>query len=240
MKIHGNRKLLLYKNLLPEYLEKRRENFVPEIEPKLIEYDERFFKKVFPYKEGVKYENYQLSNIGKYSIFFPNDADKTAKIIRSFFGKDENVTITDATSNMGGATIAFTNHFNNVNAVEIVPYHCKILENNLKNYGTLEKVKIFCNDYLDIGDKIKQDAIFFDPPWGGPDYKQQKILDMYLDGINMIDIIKNILDRIKVVAMRVPFNYNLKQVLKLTEKSNVFTFYKPDGRLNYFLVVLIK
>ena len=37
--------------------------------PKLIDYDERFFKKAFPYKEGVKYENYQLSNIGKYSIF---------------------------------------------------------------------------------------------------------------------------------------------------------------------------
>ena len=42
------------------------------------------------------------------------------KIIRSFFPKDVDVIITDATANMGGATIAFANYFNFVNSVEII------------------------------------------------------------------------------------------------------------------------
>jgi len=236
MKIIGKR--YLYKNLLPDYLEKKRINFIPEIEPKLLEYDEKFWKKIFPYKDGVKYENYQLSNIGKYSIFYPNDAKKVSKIIKSFFKENDKVTITDATSNMGGATIAFTNYFDKVHAVEIIETHCKILENNLKNYGTLDKVQIHCGDYLDIGDKLDQDAIFFDPPWGGPDYKKIKQMDMYLDEISIHDIIKNILNKIKIVAIRVPFNYNFKNLLKLTSKSFIYTFNKPDGRLNFFLIIL--
>lgn len=238
MKTIGKRKIIMYKSLLPENLEAKRKPFVPEIEPEIIPYDPLLIKKAFPYKEGVDRSKYQLSNIGKYSICFPKDSDKIAQIVRSFFDKDQKVTITDANANMGGLTIGFTKHFDHVNVVEIVPLHCKILENNLKNFGTFDKVKIYCNDYLDIGHKIKQDAIFFDPPWGGPNYKYEKILDMFLDEINIVDIIKSVLDYTKIVALRVPFNYNLKELLKLTKSSKIFTFNTYDGRLNYFLVVL--
>nr|QFG74399.1 MAG: RNA cap guanine-N2 methyltransferase [Megaviridae environmental sample] len=229
---------LKYTNILPPYLENNRVNFKPEIEPEYIKYNKFFWKKVFPYKKDVSYERYQMSNIGKYSIFFPHDADKTARIIRSFFPSDKNVTITDATSNMGGATIAFTNHFDKVNAVEIVKLHCDILKNNLDNYGTLNKVKIYCENYLDAADKIEQDAIFFDPPWGGPDYKEQKLLNMYLDNISIDEILKSLLDRVKIIAIRVPFNYDFKKILRLTKESYVHTFYKPNGNFNYFLIIL--
>lgn len=226
--------------LLPNDIEKLRKPFVPEIEPSLLKYNERFWKKIFPHKNGIKLENLQLSNIGSYSIFYPLDAIKLAKIIRSFFSKDESVTITDATANMGGATIAFANYFNFVNSVEIIPFHCKILDNNINIYNIESKVKIHCIDYLDIGNKLTQDVIFFDPPWGGPDYKNLELMSMSLDNINISDIIKTLIDKkkVKLVAIRVPFNYDFKELLKLTDKSYIYTFNKPDGKLNFFLIIL--
>ena len=179
-----------------------------------------------------------LSNIGSYSIFYPNDADKVAKIIKSFLpGK---AIITDANANMGGASLAFTNYFDHVNSVEIIPFHCKILENNLKVYDASDKVTIHCVDYLDIGNKLEQDAIFFDPPWGGPDYKKKQLMDMYLDNISICDIIKSLIDKkkIKILAIRVPFNYDFKKILELSEESHIFTFKKNENKLNFFLIIL--
>ena len=241
MMIVGKRYLNKYKGtLLPEQLNKVRKPFIPEIEPKLLKYNDFFWKKIFPSKKGVNLSDYMLSNIGSYSIFYPNDADKMAKIIRSFLPNNENATITDANGNMGGATLAFTKYFDYTNSVEIVPFHCKILENNIKVFGASNKAKVYCMDYLDIGDKLEQDAIFFDPPWGGPDYKKELLLDMFLDGISIVDIMKSLIDskKIKILAIRVPFNYDFKKLLELTEKSYVYTFKKPDGKLNFFLIIL--
>jgi len=99
---------------------------------------------MFHKKDKSDYTKLQLSNIGTYSIFYPNSSDDLAKIIRSYVP-------------------AFANYFDKINAVEIVKLHCDILDNNLKVYYIKDKVNIHCIDYLDIGDKLKQDVIFFDP-----------------------------------------------------------------------------
>lgn len=231
-------KRYIYTNLLPDTLEKKREPFIPEIKPTLLKYDDRFWKKIFPTKQNTKVSDYKLSNIGSYSIFYPRDADKVAKIIKSFLpGK---AVITDATANMGGATLAFSNYFDHVNSVEIIPFHCEILENNIKVYNSSDKVTIHCVDYLDIGNKLEQDAIFFDPPWGGPDYKKKQLMDMYLDNISICEIIKSLIDKkkIKILAIRVPFNYDFKKILELSDESFIYTFKKNEGKLNFFLIIL--
>jgi predicted RNA methylase len=232
------RYLHLHTSLLPENLEKNRKNFIPEIEPTLLKYDKSFWEKIFPVKKNTKISDYTLSNIGSYSILHPKDGEKLAEIIKSFLpGK---CTITDANANMGGATLAFTNYFDHVNSVEILPFHCKILENNIKVYDVTDKVSVHCMDYLDIGDKLEQDAIFFDPPWGGPDYTKKQFMDMYLDNISISNIVKSLIskNKIKLVAIRVPFNYDFKKILEQCDESHVFTFKKSDGRLNFFLIIL--
>ena len=55
---------------------------------------------------------------------------------------------------MGGVSLAFTDYFDLVNAVEIIPFHCKILENNIKVYNVENKVKVFCDDYIDAVNKV--------------------------------------------------------------------------------------
>jgi predicted RNA methylase len=233
-------KRYIYKSLLSENLESKREPFISEREPKLLTYSDELWRKVFPVKKNTEIKNYMLSNIGIYSIIYPNDADKIAKIIKSFVPKK--AIVTDATGNMGGITLALTNYFDKVNSVEIIPLHCKILENNMKVYDVVDKVKIHCIDYLDIGDKLEQDVVFLDPPWGGPEYKSKELMELYLDNISISDIIKSLLNKneIKIIAIRVPFNYDFKKILALTEESRVFIFKNPMGGLNFFLVILIK
>ena len=85
----------IHNGFLPDYLENKRQNFVPEIEPKLIPYNEKTWKKMFPEKKGINYQDLQLSNIGIYSIFYPNSGDEVAKVIRSYI-PNKKATITDA------------------------------------------------------------------------------------------------------------------------------------------------
>ena len=56
----------------------------------------------------------------------------------------DDLVITDANSNMGGNAINFAKNFKFVNSVEILPFHCDILRNNLNVYNLLDKVEIHC------------------------------------------------------------------------------------------------
>lgn len=236
IKIYGKRKI--YKSLLPKELNDKRINFIPESEPKLLKYNEKIWRKSFPYKKNINFKNLQLSNIGYYSIFYPGTADKFAKIIKSYI-KTNNPIITDGTANMGGTTLAFTKYFNKVNAVEIIKLHCDILKNNLKVYQVDKKVDIYCMDYLDIGDKLDQDVVFFDPPWGGPNYKEHLVLDLYLDGISISEIVKALIPK-TMVAIRVPYNYDFKKIFALSEKTYIHNFFKPNGEILYNLIIIDK
>lgn len=225
MKIRGKR-------LLEE-----RQEFIPEKEIKLLSYDDELWEKIFPKKKGINIKNYQLSNIGYYSIILPKDSERIANIIKSYF--DSNIVVTDATSNMGGVVMKLSDYFK-VNAVEINNKHFEILKNNVNNYGSKHKVNFYCNDYLDIIDELKQDVVFFDPPWGGTDYRKEKNIDLKLDNISISKIVEYILENnlARLIVVRVPINYKIIKLVKLVEKSDIYSFYKANNKINYLLIVL--
>jgi 16S rRNA G966 N2-methylase RsmD len=203
----------------------------------LLDYDKKLFRNVFPIKKGVKLNKYQLTNIGKYSITCAYYADKVAKILFSYFNKS-NITITDATANMGGDVMAFSNYFNKINAVEIEKINCHILKNNLRNYKVLNKVNIYCDDYLKVYKDIKQDIVYFDPPWGGVNYKKSNKIDLFLNNINIIDIVKELLDDNIYVALKIPINYNIKSLIKVAKSHKVYKIYKKNGEIIFYLIIL--
>ena len=57
---------------------------------------------------------------------------------------------------------------------------------------------------------IQQDLVFIDPPWGGSNYKIADNIILFLDGVNVLDIIDNIYHYTKFVALKVPNNMNLE------------------------------
>lgn len=194
--------------------------FEPEIDVEEIPVTKELYDKFFPKDDNVDYRNLRLSNIGSYSIAHPKIASMLAKQISEDM-KSTDITVTDAFGNMGGMSIAFASKFKQVNTCEIVPLHCDILKNNLKQYKLEDKVNLQCVDYMDVMKKLKQDVIVFDPPWGGTDYKKEKHLKLGINNVNIICIINELAGKAKFIYMMVPPNYSFSDLRMLSPEYSI-------------------
>jgi 16S rRNA G966 N2-methylase RsmD len=144
---------------------------------------------------------------GLWSLTYPNDADKISNIIINEF-KYNNI-ILDGTAGLGGNLISFCKYFKSVIGIENNNNRFLLLKNNISLYN-ISNVKlyndnsiklIFRNNFLN-----NIDYYFFDPPWGGPNYKNQKKINLKLDNLELNKIIKLIKNPI---IFKLPNNYNL-------------------------------
>ena len=165
----------------------------------------------FPCLYNYKYHLIKINYDSYFSITNSHDANNTSRYIYKIFNT-KNITITDATANIGGNAVSFClNKFKFINVVEINKTCSEYLLNNLKCYN-VNNYNIYNEDYINIYKDLKQDVIFLDPPWGGSNYKLEKEIDLYLSKINIIDIIYELfsINKIKLAVIKVPFNYNKK------------------------------
>jgi 16S rRNA G966 N2-methylase RsmD len=208
-------------------------------DPKEIEVNQNFFNLFFPKKEGVDSKNVKISNVGLYSISDYKTADAISLTIKKYLGSD--ITITDATANVGGNSMSFAKFFKKVNSVEIEKVHCDILKNNLEIYNLDHKTKIYCDNYLEIYKTIDQDVIFIDAPWGGVNYKKKELVDLYLGKKSIGEIVNMIYDKCKLIVLKVPKNFNFKKLNAITNLSSyeMNIHRKKDNRVK-FIVVYIK
>lgn len=76
--------------------------------------------------------------------------------------------------------------------------------------------------FLQIKDTLQQDVIYFDPPWGGRVFKNNELLSLGINNINIICIINNLLVSAKLIVMRVPYNYNFNEFFQnINGKINI-------------------
>jgi 16S rRNA G966 N2-methylase RsmD len=185
--------------------------------------------KIFPHRDHME-NNYQLlkyDNIGLYSISLPSDADKISQIIEKELGN--NKIIFDGTAGLGGNTISFSKYFKYVISIEMDKDRFNLLENNIKTYklNNIVLINDNCLNYLDEN----CDGYFFDPPWGGPDYKYNFKLRLKLGNLELgkiIGLIKNTNN--KRVFFKLPLNYDLDEFSNYNYKT-----YKIN---NYLIVVI--
>lgn len=131
----------------------------------------------------------------------PSQAIQINNIILQYITKDS--VITDATAGIGGNTVYFFKTFKYVNIVELDINLMNILKNNIPKTNN-----IYFVSYNIIKFMLTQDIIFIDPPWGGSDYKSKKKINLYLDNINVIEIIDQMYNYTKIVCLKVPNNFN--------------------------------
>jgi 16S rRNA G966 N2-methylase RsmD len=169
----------------------------------------------FPIINGVDSSKLKVSETGKYSISKPYVSQYIIDIIKEYYSDLKNMTITDTTANNGGDTIRFAMNFKSVNAVEISPAEFKILENNVNQYK-LKNVKLYNESFLTFLKTSVQDIIYIDAPWGGPECVNNLFTNLYVDGINIIGVIKNIYEKknFKLLILKVPKNYNFVSLFK--------------------------
>ena len=171
----------------------------------------RLYEKLFmPLNDPSKYAKLRLSNVGRYSIARPGMSLEIASIVKHDLGGGD-LTITDALANVGGMTTRFAVTFKKVNACEIDPLHCKMLRNNCDMYG-VSNVDIVCGDYLKAARRLEQDVIFFDPPWGGSDYRSKRYVHLGINGENITKIIDGLLDRARYIYLLAPTNWFIQDI----------------------------
>ena len=202
-----------------------------------LPYDKALFTAHFPKTiRGVTPDpsTLAMSTTSKYSTAFVQDGKWTAELLASLVPTPDS--ILDACANVGGNTIPFASTFQHVIAVEYNKDEYKRLVNNIEAYHLESVVKTIQGSCLPVIHDIKHvDAMFFDPPWGGPSYKDlpQDMLVLGLDNQDTVAIIDECLQTHKadVIVLKHPYNTRIKSkypntTIKITKGKQHKEFYR--------------
>ena len=140
----------------------------------------------------------------------------------------KNSIITDATAGVGGNTLSFARRFNKVHAIEINEIRYNYLINNIGVYK-LNNVVCYNKSCINLINTIDSNIVFFDPPWGGKDYKKQIELELYISEVPLTKIVNDlILSKSNVmqfiVGIKIPKNFALEKFYNECICKNIFLY----------------
>lgn len=170
----------------------------------------------FPIKQGVDMSKIKLTEEGKYSYTKTKHGQELINYLKSKIDNLKDLTVLDGTANMGSDTILFSLHCKNVIGIEINQENYNMLEHNTKLYNQ-DNIKLLLGDTTkDIFD-LCFDMLYLDPPWGGEDYKENEVLDLYLGEKRFDLFIKEVIDKykmceLKYILLKLPKNYNFARL----------------------------
>lgn len=169
----------------------------------------------FPFIDNTIRNKLQADETALFSITAQFLADNISILLQQITLPDKDSVITDACACIGGNTFSFSRFFNKVNSIELDETRYKYLVANLDLLG-VQNVTTYQGDYLILSSGIKQNIIFFDPPWGGPDYKNNKNLHLYLGDIDIIKLIYQLLSNksANTIVLKVPQNFAFTDCIK--------------------------
>jgi predicted RNA methylase len=199
---------------------------------------------LFPHKDGVDYTTLKTTQEGEYSITRRRDAIQILNIFRMILKDMSSKTITDTTGCIGGDTINFALHFQTVHSIELKRSNYEILKHNVDCYNLLN-VKLYNGDSTTIYNWYS-DVVYIDPPWGGPQYRDSKLIDIILSNKRLDKWVEEILlrkNRPSYIFLKLPYNYNFNRFnfLSNTEMVKAYkirsyvliaiTVHKPEKRI---------
>jgi len=186
--------------------------------------------KLFP---PTNYTNLKYDTEGLYSLTNFNDADYISILLLENFTNYINLKILDGTGGLGGNTISFSKFFKNVTSIELNHDRFLMLKNNIEHYN-LSNINLLNNDSVDylFNNYTNYNIYFFDPPWGGPNYKYEQNISLNLGSKSLIDIILFLKQNTKekIIVYKLPFNYDFNEFHQYNYK-----LYKVK---NYFIIII--
>jgi 16S rRNA G966 N2-methylase RsmD len=185
----------------------------------------------------------KITDKGLYSISKYSDAYWITNIISEFLTSFikvnlEDISIIDGTAGIGGNTISFAKYFKKVYSIEINNTHYEVLKNNIDALNIIN-VETYLNNFLHVIENLSQNSniFFFDPPWGGKNYKNFKYFNLKIGKLQLNDVI-NILyaKKYKYVILKAPYNLNISSLLDNIkyENMNIHKNYKKNMILIIF------
>lgn len=150
---------------------------------------------------------------------------------------NKNYTIVDANAGMGGNSLYFCKYFNYVYCIDRSELAINYLYHNLYDYDNKFIINENCLDILKI---IKYDIIFFDPPWGGSNYKLKNSVNLYLNDQNINTIIESYYSNkyLKLICLKAPKNFFINYNTLWNVKS--YNIYKSDNKSILFKFIIYK
>ena len=112
--------------------------------------------------------------------------------------------------------------------------------NDTLEYKGGKTMNFFNDNYIKIRDKVGGDIIFYDPPWGGVDYKNEPQVGYSYDGkfYNLEDMSKKSFYKVppELIVFRIPISSNILNSDYKYETSVIFN--DLYGKAIYKLVFL--
>ena len=173
----------------------------------------------FPDYKNIDKNKLSLSNEGLFSYSGKYASTQLIKNIISIF-KTDKLIITDCTANNGSDTIAFGLHFKKVNAIELNNINYNILKQNIAVYD-LKNIDIINGDSLEHIDKLKQDILYIDAPWGLDYYNRLPNIKLYLGETELSEIYNKFSKNAKMMIFKLPINYDFTYFI---QKTNIQKF----------------
>lgn len=192
---------------------------------------------IFPQYNDVDKKKLMFTKESIYSVSGIAGALYTVDLIKKHYGSS-NIRITDGTANIGSDTVEFGIHFNRVNAIEYDLINFNALKNNIELYG-LKNVNLIHGDTNQQIQKLEQDVIFLDAPWGGTSYKNMRSVRLFLGKTEVTDFIVNNMERAKLFVLKVPYNYDFNYMFGKIKNRNIsiYPFIKND-KTKYQIIII--
>ena len=153
--------------------------------------------------------------------------------------KMKHLVISEMTAGVGGNVLNFANYFKYVNAIELDSTRYNYLNKNIKLYG-YNNINCYNADSITLlveKDDIAQDIIFFDPPWGGKNYKLHSTLRILFGNFSIENVCKVLFQRPhnKMIVMKLPNNYDFDYMVKELKEYRLSKY-----SLNRMTIIVIK
>ena len=167
-------------------------------------YIDTFFR-----KKGVQYDEESLSYVTPYI-----QSEKVINWMVAIHGLKYTAIgqVIDLTGCVGGNSLEFALKFNHVVTYEIREDYSNMLQHNADIYNVdIDIINSSSEDFIDNNDVVKPGtAVFFDPPWGGKDYKSKNINDLYIGKYGVLDVINSCKKKgVEICVAKLPYNFNM-------------------------------
>ena len=197
----------------------------------------------YPYAKLI-FENLQLEQFNKLlftdeSIYSSSKVEGSKLLKKIIFEnlKDENITITDGTANIGTDSIYLSNYFKNINSVEISNINYQALTNNINVFKT-NNIKPILGDILNEINNLHQDVIYIDAPWGGRNYKKNDNMKLFLGNMEILDFYKEFKNKAKIFVFKIPYNYNFEYLKNNIDNKIIIYPFKKENKIKFFFVLI--
>jgi 16S rRNA G966 N2-methylase RsmD len=129
--------------------------------------------------------------------------------------------------------------FSNVYAIELDQSRFSFLKHNM---FTLRNTNVVCihGDALTKCAHIKQDVIFIDPPWGGPEYKNHASVSLYLSQQNLCDVCNTLAQYAKYIVVKVPTNFDEAAFLASTSMHMKMVYKNLSLRKMHLMIMRVQ